>query len=224
MTSNDLPSWVPIFNLVASLTALGLVVPILRVLNWSVVYRVALAVALVILVAGALFQANILPLWVWVIVGAGGRGTVLALIVVGLVIVRPSRRPRVSLDDIAAQLANIQRVTLNAANSAERAHDAASVVGDRALSQEERAAGDRERAVRIEGALAENTDITKLAAEHADNAYREANSVNEKIASQGAVLVSQGKNAVEDRARGVRIEDVSTDTNKRAIDIQERLP
>ncbi len=169
MTFNDLPSWVPVFNLVASVTALALAVPGIRMFGWVVAYRAALAVALVILTAGAAFQANLLPLWAWIVLGSGGRLVVLALIVSGTVAAWPGRRSSpTTLDDIAAQLRDIQRLALMSSDSAERAHTAASAADDRVISQTER--------------------------------------------------------AVDDRARGKRIEDVSTDTNERTIDIQGRLP
>lgn len=77
---------------------------------------------------------------------------------------------------------------------------------------------------RIEVAIAENTELTQQAADHADLAYKEANSVNEKIATQGAAILAQGEDAVVDRERGVRVEEVGKDTNERAIDIQGRMP
>ncbi len=224
MTVNDLPSWVPVFNLVASVTALALAVLGLRFVGWIVAYRAALALALVVLLAGALFQANILPLWAWVVFGSGGRLVLLALIVTGTVAAWPDRRSSTSLDDIAAQLRDIQRLALMSSDSAERAHVAASAADDRVISQSERAVDDRARTSRIEVAIAENTELTQLAADAADHAYTEANGLNEKIASQGAVIVKQGEDAAEDRERGVRIEDVATDTRQRTIDIQERLP
>lgn len=91
MTTNDVPTWLPVFNLVASLAAMLLAIPGFRS-GWTVAYRSAFAVSLVILLGGALFQANILPLWAWVLIGSGGRLAVLALVVVGLVASWPSRR------------------------------------------------------------------------------------------------------------------------------------
>ncbi len=56
----------------------------------------------------------------------------------------------------------------------------------------------------------ENTEISR-------EAYHEANSVNEKIASQGAVIVEQGEHAAADRL-------TSRDTNETAHRIDERVP
>lgn len=88
MIANDLPSWVPTFNMVAAIASLILILPGLRSRGWVPAYKVALVVALVILFAGALFQANILPLWAWVIFGSGGRLLVLAIVVTGTVVGR----------------------------------------------------------------------------------------------------------------------------------------
>jgi len=46
---------------------------------------------------------------------------------------------------------------------------------------------------RLEDAVAENTHLTTLAGQHADHAFREANAVNAKIASQGAAIIAQGE-------------------------------
>lgn len=50
---------------------------------------------------------------------------------------------------------------------------------------------------RIEEGLAENTRISQEASDHADAAYREANNVNAKIASQGAAIIKQGEARLE---------------------------
>lgn len=226
MIANDLPGWLPTFNLVISLAALALV-PGLRS-GYSGAYRAALGLSIIVLVAGAAFQSNILPLWAWVILGSGGRLAVLGLVVIGTAArlglhLRPQARHATTLDDLAIQLAELRRITEYAGASAERAQTSASAADDRVLGQAERAVDEQARGVRIEAAIAANTELTQLAADHADHAYKEANSVNEKIASQGAVLVAQGEAAEDDRARVVRIEDVSTDTNERAIDIQGRI-
>lgn len=221
MIANDLPTWLPVFNMIAAAAAVILAVLGLRSL-WT--YRAALAVALMILLEDALFQANIMPLWAWVVFGSGGRLLLLAAVVAETVLASRPPVQRVSLADISAQLNDIRSMTGVASESAEQARTAASAADDRMISQAERAVDDRTRTGRIEDAIAENTDLTKLAAEAADHAYHEANSVNEKIASQGAVIVRQGAEAVTDRERGARIEDVSIDTNQRTIDIQERLP
>lgn len=136
------------------------------------------------------------------------------------------RNPRPAspnIEDIAASLENIRRMVVAAGLNAESARIAASAADDRVISQGERSVDERARGARLEDALGENTDLTRLAVEHADHAYREANSVNQKIATQGAVIVAQGEAAVTDRKRVARIEDVGIDTNERAIDIQDRL-
>lgn len=56
-------------------------------------------------------------------------------------------------------------------------------------------------------AVADNTRISQAASDHADHAYREANSVNEKIAAQGAALLAQGESAAEIAAT---VEDTHT--------------
>ena len=48
--------------------------------------------------------------------------------------------------------------------------------------------------------LAENTAISQEASDHADAAYKEANSVNVKIATQGAAILKQGETMDADRA------------------------
>ena len=53
---------------------------------------------------------------------------------------------------------------------------------------------------RLEAQLAQNTEISQQASEHADAAYKEANDVNRKIASQGAVIIEQGEDAQRVRA------------------------
>lgn len=83
MTTNDLPSWIPLFNLLVSVTALVLVLPGFRYVGMIPAYRSAMGVCLIILAAGAAFQANFLPLWAWVTIGSGGRLLVLALVVTG---------------------------------------------------------------------------------------------------------------------------------------------
>jgi hypothetical protein len=54
---------------------------------------------------------------------------------------------------------------------------------------------------RIETALAHNTEVSTEAAAAAKDAYREANNVNVKIASQGAAILRQGETMKADRAR-----------------------
>ena len=51
---------------------------------------------------------------------------------------------------------------------------------------------------RIEDKLDANTEISQAASEHADAAYHEANSVNEKIAAQGAALLDHAHAATLD--------------------------
>lgn len=152
MIVNDLPSWVPIFNMVAAVTALVLAVPGLFALGWIAAYRAALGVSLVILLSGAMFQANIMPLWAWVVFGSGGRLLLLAIVVVGTVVAvrRPQRTHQVTLDDIAAQLREIERLAAVSSEHAEAAYTAASDADDRVMSQSERAVDDRARVVRVE--------------------------------------------------------------------------
>lgn len=77
---------------------------------------------------------------------------------------------------------------------------------------------DSERSLgRIEAAIAENTELTQLAADHADAAYKVANNVNQKIASQGEAIIEQGEHAAADRLIGA-------DTNETAHRIDERIP
>ena len=78
---------------------------------------------------------------------------------------------------------------------------------------------------RLEAQIAENTQISQQASDHADLAYKEANSVNEKIAAQGVVLVDQGKaiaaqGAVSDEATA-RVEATVDDTAEKVTDIHE---
>lgn len=72
---------------------------------------------------------------------------------------------------------------------------------------------------RIEAKLDANTKISREASEHADKAYHEANSVNEKIAAQGAVMVKEQEAGQADRTR---IEGTVDDTHERVVDIQDR--
>lgn len=70
---------------------------------------------------------------------------------------------------------------------------------------------------RIEVAITANTELTQVAAEHADSAYREANSVNEKIASQGEILIAHGEALTQDLA-------LNQDTNDTTHRIDDRVP
>ena len=75
---------------------------------------------------------------------------------------------------------------------------------------------------RIEAALEHNTEISQQASDHADAAYHEANNVNNKIASQGAVLVRQGEAQAESQARGDEIQATGEDTNAKVTDLHDR--
>jgi hypothetical protein len=74
---------------------------------------------------------------------------------------------------------------------------------------------------RIEEALAANTAISQEASDHADAAYKEANSVNEKIANQGAALVKQGEALDADRERNVAAVDTIQTTAAEVHDLHE---
>lgn len=74
---------------------------------------------------------------------------------------------------------------------------------------------------RLEDALVENTRISQQASDHADKAYHEANSVNEKIASHGAVLVQQGEDMAADRARNAQSADTIDTTAEEVHDLHE---
>jgi hypothetical protein len=74
---------------------------------------------------------------------------------------------------------------------------------------------------RIEAALERNTTISQQASDHADRAYHEANSVNEKIASQGAALVRQGDAMDADRARTAAAIDTIDTTAEQVSDLHE---
>jgi hypothetical protein len=54
----------------------------------------ALVVATIVLVAGSLFQANLIDLFMWTLTGTGGRLLVLGLIVWKLTLVRNNRNSR----------------------------------------------------------------------------------------------------------------------------------
>lgn len=82
-TTNELPFAVPLFNLAVSLLAMAGI-------SWITIRRsqstrrllinLTGLTAILVLVAGALFQANMLPLSVWVLIGSGGRLAVLSLV------------------------------------------------------------------------------------------------------------------------------------------------
>lgn len=74
-----------------------------------------------------------------------------------------------------------------------------------------------DRGAQLSADIAENTRLTQEASDNATAAYHEANSLNVKIASHGAVLVSQGEDAAADRL-------VSADTNEVAHRIDDRVP
>jgi hypothetical protein len=76
-------------------------------------------------------------------------------------------------------------------------------------------------------AMIENTRVSQEASDRADAAYHEANSVNAKIASQGAALAEQQSELAEERAfrnkSSDRIEGTVDDTHEKVIDIHEAL-
>lgn len=60
-----------------------------------------------------------------------------------------------------------------------------------------------------------NTAISQQASDHADKAYQEANSVNDKIADQGAIIITQGDQIAIDG-------EVGRDTNVKVTEIRDR--
>ena len=96
ITVNELPSWLPWANLVLSLAALVLLLPLVarrrRAIQsgkpshpsrWWIATDVALVFSVLVLVAGAMFQGGLMSIGDWTIVGTGGR----ALVVVALLLV-----------------------------------------------------------------------------------------------------------------------------------------
>lgn len=69
---------------------------------------------------------------------------------------------------------------------------------------------------RIEQAVAAVQVTAQEASDHADKAYHEANSVNEKIAAHGAVLVQQGQDMAADRERNAA-SDVTIETTAEEV-------
>lgn len=74
---------------------------------------------------------------------------------------------------------------------------------------------------RIETALAENTAISQEASDHADAAYKEANSVNVKIATQGAAILKQGETMDADRAHNAASRGTIETTAEEVHDLHE---
>lgn len=74
---------------------------------------------------------------------------------------------------------------------------------------------------RLEDAVAENTHLTVLAGQHADHAYREANSVNEKIATQGEAIISQGEAQAQASESSKRVEATVDETAAQVQDIHD---
>jgi len=72
---------------------------------------------------------------------------------------------------------------------------------------------------RLEDAVAENTHLTTLAGQHADNAFREANAVNEKIANQGAAILAQGEVQVVSSDAVARMEATVGHTSEQVEEI-----
>lgn len=67
-----------------------------------------------------------------------------------------------------------------------------------------------------------NTRLTQQASDNANRAYTEANSVNEKIAEQGAALLAQADSQETDRATTKRVEATGDDTNIKVTEIRDR--
>lgn len=69
--------------------------------------------------------------------------------------------------------------------------------------------------------LVDNTRISQEASDHADKAYHEANSVNEKIASQGAAIFKQGETMDADRAHNAASRGTIETTAAEVHDLHE---
>jgi len=82
--TNELPVIVPVLNIVVSAVALLIitVLAIRRDANDRIfILEATLWCATLVLLAGALFQANLLPLDWWIVIGSGGRiATLIGLI------------------------------------------------------------------------------------------------------------------------------------------------
>ena len=74
---------------------------------------------------------------------------------------------------------------------------------------------------RLERLVLENTAISQDAAQSAKEAFHEANSVNEKIAAQGAALVSQGEELAADRDRTAAVVQTIDTTAEQVADLHE---
>jgi hypothetical protein len=83
--------------------------------------------------------------------------------------------------------------------------------------------------------IAENTVVSQQASDHADRAYHEANSVNEKIALQGEAITKAGeqrdadiRDRATDRAADAklvsRVETTIDDTHEKVADLHDALP
>lgn len=72
MVVNVLPELLPYVNIGASLMGVSLTIILFHLWHRKLVVSAMLAAALVNL-AGALFQANLLPIDLWIIIGTGGR-------------------------------------------------------------------------------------------------------------------------------------------------------
>ena len=89
MLHNELPALVPAVNLVVSIAMLvGAIVLTARRLHRSgrrsmyLLLDIALVVTCIVLTTGAAFQANWLPLDLWVAIGTGGRIAALVVVLV----------------------------------------------------------------------------------------------------------------------------------------------
>lgn len=73
MFVNELPIWLPIGNIVTSIIGLVLAIWIIKEGKYNKLIGLGFACFVLVCVAGALFQANIIGLPLWIILGTGGR-------------------------------------------------------------------------------------------------------------------------------------------------------
>jgi hypothetical protein len=81
---NELPRWIPFFNIGSSLVAvlLSLLLLYKSESKFDKLMSLVFLVASLILIAGALFQGNLLALWLWEIIGSGGRVVFVVLLLI----------------------------------------------------------------------------------------------------------------------------------------------
>jgi cyanate permease len=80
--TNVLPEWLPFLNIISSLMTFILVLYLIKKLPGQRNVLIIVLVLAVVMLSGALFQANLMGLPLWIVLGSGGRILAAALVLI----------------------------------------------------------------------------------------------------------------------------------------------